>query len=65
MDELAFLCVTILIIAIVGTFLIGGMAYHDFIVHCKENKLIDKEFELYNDFMPSHWNDDWNGGDDL
>lgn len=23
------------------------------------------DFELENTFMPSHWNDDWNGGDDL
>ena len=23
------------------------------------------DFDAENSFMPSHWNDDWNGGDDL
>lgn len=31
----------------------------------KLSNLIDAEFEKFNDFMPSHWTDDWNSGDDI
>jgi hypothetical protein len=64
-DNLTF-AITIVFLTIFGTaFVTLGVTIWDIIARYRENKRVDKGFELYNDFMPSHCNDDWNGGDDL